>query len=172
MQFLRNLVEKQKKLYHAEDSRFHKVWPLFEAFETFLFSPEHRASKTGVHVRDYVDLKRVMNAVIIAMLPSLLWAFWNTGAQHFAAIAGQIGGGELSAVDYTHGWLQWFFAPNVVEPSAFDKVVFGLQRMIPILIVSYGVGLGIEVMFSIWRKEEVSEGYLVSGMLIPLIVPA
>ena len=67
MQFLRNLVEKQKKLYHAPDSKLHKVWPLFEAFETFLFAPGHRtdrsAGKTGVHVRDYVDLKRVMNII-------------------------------------------------------------------------------------------------------------
>ncbi len=167
MQFLRNLIEKQRTLYHAKDSRFHKVWPLFDAFETFLFAPEHRADRIGTHVRDYVDLKRVMNTVIVAMLPCLLWAIWNTGAQHFAAWA-QVGAGK----EYVAGWLQAIFAPNVAAPTAFDTIVFGLQRMLPILITSYGVGLGIEMLFSVIRKEEVSEGYLVSGMLIALIVPA
>ncbi len=173
MQFLRNLIEKQRTLYHAKDSRFHKVWPLFDAFETFLFSPDHRAAKSGVHVRDYVDLKRVMNNVIIAMLPCLLWAIWNTGAQHFAAIDALIGAGKATADGYTLGWLQSILgAPTIGASTAFDNVVFGLQRMLPILIVSYGVGLGIEMFFAVIRNEEVSEGYLVSGMLIALIVPA
>ncbi|MBP8301285.1 MAG: NADH:ubiquinone reductase (Na(+)-transporting) subunit B [Planctomycetes bacterium] len=167
MQFLRNLIEKQRKLYHAKDSKLHKLWPLFDAFETFLFAPDHRAPKSGVHVRDYVDLKRVMNTVIIAMLPCLLWAIWNTGAQHFAAWH------KVAAdKEYVTGWLQAMFAPNAAAPTAFDTVIFGLQRMLPILIVSYGVGLGIEMLFSVIRKEEGSEGYLVSGMLIALIVPA
>lgn len=177
MQLLRNLIEKQKKLYHGKDSRFHKVWPLFDAFETFLFAPDHRAArvgagKTGVHVRDYVDLKRVMNTVIVAMLPCLLWAIWNAGAQHFHAIAGLVQAGKVGADTYVAGWLQSLIAPNVLAPTGLDYVVFGLQRMLPILIVSYGVGLGIEMMFSVIRSEEVSEGYLVSGMLIALIVPA
>lgn len=172
MQFLRNLIEKQKTLYHKKDSRFHKVWPLFDAFETFLFAPDHRAERTGTHVRDYVDLKRVMNTVIVAMLPCLLWAIWNTGAQHFAAWAKLAGADGAPAREYVAGWLQSIFAPNVAAPSAFDTIVFGLQRMLPILAVSYGVGLGIEMLFCVIRKEEVSEGYLVSGMLIALIVPA
>jgi Na+-transporting NADH:ubiquinone oxidoreductase subunit B len=175
VQFLRNLIEKQRKLYHAKDSKFHKLWPLFDAFETFLFAPDQRATRARVHVRDYVDLKRIMNTVIIAMLPCLLWAIWNTGAQHFAAIGAMSAGGEVAMDQYTTGWLQSLlprlFAPNAADPSAFDKVVFGLQRMLPLLIVSYGVGLGIEMLFAVIRKEEVSEGYLVSGMLIALIVP-
>lgn len=172
MQFLRNLIEKQKQLYHGKDSRFHKVWPLFDAFETFLFAPDHRTGPQRVMVRDYVDLKRVMNTVIVALLPCLLWAIWNTGAQHFHAIAGLITAGKTTAEAYVPGWLQWVFAPNVAAPTSFDTIVFGLQRMLPILLVSYGVGLGIEMVFSVIRKEEVSEGYLVSGMLIALIVPA
>lgn len=169
MQFLRNLIEKQKTLYHEPGSKLHKVWPLFDAFETFLFAPDFRAGKERVHVRDYVDLKRVMNTVILAMLPCLLWAIWNAGAQHFAAIASK----NVAQADYALGWLQSIFgAPNLAAVSAMDTIVFGLQRMLPILIVSYGVGLGIEMTFSVIRKEEVSEGYLVSGMLIALIVPA
>ncbi|MCA8965757.1 MAG: NADH:ubiquinone reductase (Na(+)-transporting) subunit B [Planctomycetes bacterium] len=173
MQFLRNLIEKQRQLYHAKDSKFHKAWPLFDAFETFLFAPEHRAGKQGVHVRDYVDLKRVMNTVIIAMLPCLLWAIWNTGAQHFHAVESLLGAGKLAPEGYTLGWLQALLGgPTLGAVTAFDTIVFGLQRMLPILIVSYGVGLGIEMVFSVIRSEEVSEGYLVSGMLIALIVPA
>ncbi|MEO6598198.1 MAG: NADH:ubiquinone reductase (Na(+)-transporting) subunit B [Planctomycetota bacterium] len=178
MQFLRNLIEKQKKLYHAPDSKFHKAWPLFDALETFLFAPDFRAGKTGVHVRDYVDLKRVMNTVIIAMLPCLLWAIWNAGAQHFHAVAVQMQAGKMSPDSYVTGWLQSLFPPHLDAdasagwPRPFDNIVFGLQRMLPILLVSYGTGLGIEMLFSVIRKEEVSEGYLVSGMLIALIVPA
>ena len=169
MQFLRNLIEKQKTLYHEPGSKLHKVWPLFDAFETFLFAPDFRAGKERVHVRDYVDLKRVMNTVILAMLPCLLWAIWNAGAQHFAAIASK----NVAQADYALGWLQSILgAPNLAAVSAMDTIVFGLQRMLPILITSYGVGLGIEMTFSVIRKEEVSEGYLVSGMLIALIVPA
>ena len=175
MQFLRNLVEKQRTLYHAKDSKFHKLWPLFDAFETFLFAPDFRAGKSRVHVRDYVDLKRVMNSVIISMVPCLLWAFWNTGAQHFAAVQALMDAGKVTSDGYQLGWLQSLLgAPDLSgeSVSAFDTLVFGLQRMLPIVVVSYGVGLGIEMLFSVIRKEEVSEGYLVSGMLIALIVPA
>ena len=72
MQILRKLIDKQRTLYHAKDSKLRKLWPLFDAFETFLFVPDHRSGRSRVHVRDYVDLKRVMNNVIIAMLPCLL----------------------------------------------------------------------------------------------------
>jgi Na+-transporting NADH:ubiquinone oxidoreductase subunit B len=171
VQFLRNLVEKQKTLYHAKDSKFHKVWPLFDAFETFLFAPDHRSGTSRVHVRDYVDLKRVMNNVILAMVPCLLWAIWNAGVQHFAAIQAMKMAPEAYA--NTLGWLQSLLGgPDLAALTPLDNIVFGLQRMLPILVVSYGVGLGIEMMFSCVRKEEVSEGYLVSGMLIALIVPA
>lgn len=171
MLFLRNLIEKQKTLYHAKDSKFHKVWPLFDAFETFLFAPDHRTGTSRVHVRDYVDLKRVMNNVILAMVPCLLWAIWNAGVQHFAAVQAM----KMTPEAYAGalGWLQALLGgPDLAALTPFDNVVFGLQRMLPILVVSYGVGLGIEMMFSCVRKEEVSEGYLVSGMLIALIVPA
>ena len=174
MKFLRNLIDKQRKLYHAKDSKFHKVWPLFDAMETFLFAPDFRAGKKGVHMRDYVDLKRVMNSVILAMVPCLLWAFWNTGAQHFAAVGQLIADGNMVAGDYVTGWLQGILgAPDLAAEvtSASDTIIFGLQRMLPLVIVSYGVGLSIEGLFCVIRKEEVSEGYLVSGMLIALIVP-
>lgn len=172
MQFLRNLVDKQRKLYHGKDSKLHKVWPLLDAGETFLFAPDFRAGKSRVHVRDYSDLKRVMNNVIIAMVPCLLWAFWNTGVQHFAAIAEMVTAGSVTTETYVAGWLQGMLgAPDLEAVGFYDKIVFGLQRMLPIVVVSYGVGLAIEGLFCVIRKEEVSEGYLVSGMLIALIVP-
>ena len=172
MSFLRNQVEKLRKLYHEPGSRFHRFWPAFDALETFLFAPAHGTPRHGPHVRDYIDLKRAMNMVIIAMLPCLLWAIYNTGQQHFLAWAGLVEAGKAANDAYVAGWLQSIVAPDLAAPGLFEYVVFGLQRMLPILIVSYGVGLGIEMIFSIVRKEEVSEGYLVSGMLIALIVPA
>ena len=168
MRFLRRLVDKQRGLYHAPGVKLHKFWPLFEAGETFLFSPDTKTPDHGPHVRDYVDLKRVMMLVIFALLPSFLWAIWNTGAQHFAVISGQ---GEGAA--YVAGWLQGLVFGSGYAPlgSAWDYIVFGLQQILPIVFVSYFVGLNIEAMFSVWRKEEISEGFLVSGLLIALIVP-
>jgi Na+-transporting NADH:ubiquinone oxidoreductase subunit B len=177
MKFLRNTVDNLRKLYAEPGSRFHKIWPAFDAAETFLFTPSHGTPKHGPHVRDYIDLKRAMSAVIVAMLPCLLWAFYNVGYQHFAALAKMVGDGTPNPYPNAIGWLQSLvfggeYAPDLGAIGFWDRVVFGLQKMIPILIVSYGVGLTIELGFSIWRKEEVSEGYLVSGMLIALIVPA
>jgi Na+-transporting NADH:ubiquinone oxidoreductase subunit B len=179
MKFLRNLVDKSRALYHAPGSKFHKFWPAFDAGETFLFTPDTTAPKSGPHVRDYTDLKRTMWVVIVALIPCVLWSFYNTGYQHFQAVA-QVAGGA-SGYEYETGWLQTLLlgsdypgalAANEFQVGFWDRVLFGLQRMVPLIIVSYAVGLGIEVCFSIWRKEEVSEGYLVTGMLIPLIVPA
>ena len=147
MQFLRNLVDKQRKLYHGPDSPLHKVWPLLDAGETFLFAPDTKTPASGPHVRDYIDLKRTMWTVILALIPCVLFSFYNTGYQHYLAI------GALA------------------ETSATDIVLFGVWTMVPIILVSYVVGLGIEGVFSVVRKEEVSEGYLVSGILIAMIVP-
>ena len=147
MQFLRNLVDKQRKLYHGPDSPLHKFWPLLDAGETFLFSPGTKTPASGPHVRDYIDLKRTMWTVIIALLPCVLFSIYNTGYQHFLAT------GALA------------------ESTTGDIVWYGLLTMLPIIVVSYVVGLGIEGIFAVVRKEEVSEGYLVTGILIALIVP-
>lgn len=175
MKFLRNLVDNGRKLYHEPGSKFHKVWPLFDAMETFLFSPSNTAPKKGPHVRDYIDLKRTMSMVIVALLPCLIWSIYNQGVQHFAAIKGL--DGYVDTMPYTAGWLQSIlfgadYAPVVASPGLMDIIVFGLDQMLPILFVSYFVGLNIEGLFAVLRKEEISEGYLVSGMLIALIVPA
>ena len=176
MKFLRNLVDKGRGLYHAPDSKFHKLWPVFDAAETFLFTPNTTANRRGPHVRDYIDLKRTMWMVVVAMVPCVLWSFYNTGYQHFAAVAGMLAEGAGSPYPAQVGWLQGLvfggtYAPDVASPALADILVFGLQQMLPIIFVSYFVGLNIEAIFSVLRKEEVSEGYLVTGMLIALIVP-
>ena len=117
---------------------------LFEGVESFLFVP-NKTSKTGVHIHDAIDSKRVMSIVVIALMPCLLFGMYNTGYQHYQAI------GET--------------------PGFWTTFVFGLLAILPIVAVSYIVGLGIEFTVAQWRGHEIQEGFLVSGMLIPLIVP-
>lgn len=172
MRFLRRMIDGARRHWHAPGGRLHRFWPLFDAPETFLLTPGTTTGRAGPHVRDYVDLKRVMWTVIIALLPCLLWAIYNNGWQHFHALASL-----ASTRPYAPGWLQALvfgagYAPVAATAGFADHVVFGLQRMLPILVVSYSVGLAIEALFSVLRKEEISEGYLVTGMLIALIVPA
>jgi Na+-transporting NADH:ubiquinone oxidoreductase subunit B len=176
MNFVKNLVDQGRKLYAKPGSPLHGMWPLFDALETFLLTPGHTAGRSGPHVRDYVDLKRTMATVIVALVPCLLWSFYNTGFQHFHALERLVGNGATSPYPDQLGWLQWLvfgsaYAPDIAAPAFLDIVVFGLQQMLPILFVSYFVGLNIEGMFAVIRKEEISEGYLVTGMLIALIVP-
>ena len=85
MRFLRKLIDKNRSLYHEEGSKFHKMWPLFDAMETFLFAPGNTTPKEGQHVRDYIDLKRRMSLVILALVPCLLFSIYNTGYQHYLA---------------------------------------------------------------------------------------
>jgi Na+-transporting NADH:ubiquinone oxidoreductase subunit B len=117
-----------------------------EGFFT-LFFVQKNTSKTGTHVHDYIDLKRTMGIVVLSLVPALLFGMYNTGFQHFKAI------GELANTGF------------------FEIFLFGLFKVLPIVIVSYVVGLGIEFAFAQMRGHEVNEGFLVSGMLIPLVMP-
>lgn len=144
MKFLRNILDKQKPLFD-KGGKFEKFHPAFDAFETFAFVPNHTAPAKGVQVHDAVDLKRMMMTVIIAMLPCLAFGIWNVGYQHGLATGQQL--------------------------DFLTQVWIGLQVTLPIIIVSYGVGLGIEFYFAIRKGHSVNEGYLVTGMLIPLIMP-
>lgn len=143
MKALRKFLDNIKP--HVEKGgRFEKLHSTFDAFETFLFVP-NRTNKNGVHVRDYVDLKRTMSIVVLAMIPALLFGIWNTGYQHFLALG---------------------------ETASFGEAfMHGLWRVLPLIIVSYATGLGIEFITAQIRGHEVNEGFLVSGMLIPLILP-
>ena len=117
----------------------------FEAIETFLFVPD-RVTTGRVHIRDANDMKRALIIVIFAMVPALLFGIWNTGFHHFQAMG--------------------------MDAGFWQMVWFGFLKILPIIIVSYVVGLGIEIAFAQMRNEEVAEGYFVSGMLIPLVMPA
>jgi len=142
---LRNFMEKKLEPSFKEGGKLHKFWPLYDGFATFLFVPGHVTHK-GVHVRDSIDLKRTMSVVIMALIPCLLFGMYNTGYQHFLAL-GQ-------------------------TPELGASFLYGLIKVLPIVVVSYAVGLGIEFAFCIIKKHTISEGYLVSGILIPLVMPA
>lgn len=131
-----------------EKYRGTKMEQSFNALHTFLYMP-NITTHSGSHVRDAADLKRVMNTVIMAMVPVLLFGMFNAGYQ----MNGQINGFEN------------------VDFLTLDNFIVGLKKILPLLIISYGVGLGIEFIFATVKKHEVEEGYLVTGMLVPLIVP-
>lgn len=143
MKALLNLTKKLDP-HFEKGGKLSRFWVLYDGFKTFLFVPDH-ANHNGVHVRDSIDLKRTMFTVIIALLPAMLFGMWNVGYQHFLAY------GEAS----TH----------------LDNFLFGLQKVLPIIIVSYGAGLAVEFLFAGIKGHSINEGYLVTGLLIPLIMP-
>ncbi len=143
MDFIRNTVEKVKP-HFEKGGRFEKLYRSFEAFDTFLFVQGHVTTR-GSHIRDAMDMKRNMFFVIIALVPTLLFGMWNVGLQHYQAIG--------------------------LEVTILDQFLFGLIKVLPIIVVSYASGLAIEFLFATIRDHEVNEGFLVSGMLIPLIIP-
>ena len=124
--------------------KFAKLQSVFEGFETFLFTPD-TTRKTGVHVHDSIDLKRTMIIVVISLIPALLFGMFNVGYQHYLAIG--------------------------TEATVMEKFAYGLVAMLPSIVVSYTVGLGIEFIAAQIRGHEIQEGFLVSGILIPMICP-
>lgn len=145
MKFLRDLLDKQKPLFQ-KGGKLENLYYLYEAGETFMFSPNHTAATKGAQVKDAIDLKRMMITVVIAMIPCLLFGIYNTGHMHYLAV------GEAA----TFG----------------DKFVLGLTLVLPIVLVSYTAGGIVEAVFAVVRKHPINEGFLVTGMLIPLVVPA
>ena len=148
MQLFKNLLSTIKP-HFEKGGKLEKFYYGYDAFETFLFVPGHSTHKGETHIKDSIDLKRTMFTVVIAMVPCLLFGIWNVGHQNFLAL------GEFTGL--TEGFI--------------DKIIHGSIQVLPIVIVSYGVGLGIEFAFAIMRKHPVNEGFLVTGMLIPLVMP-
>ena len=144
MNGLRNFVDKIKPTFE-KGGKLGFLHSTFDAFETFLFVP-NTVTRRGSHVRDCVDLKRIMIMVVLALVPAMLFGIWNTGYQHKLAF----------------GLNDWGF---------WNMVWYGVVKVIPLYIVAYAVGLAIEFVSAQINGHEVNEGYLVSGMLIPLIVP-
>jgi len=143
MKALRKQVDKIKPQFE-KGGRFEKLHSTFEAFESFLFVSDKVTFK-GSHIRDSIDMKRTMALVVIALLPATLFGMWNVGHQHFLIL------GE--------------------DPGFWGIFWYGFLKVFPIIVVSYVVGLGIEFAFAQVRGHEVNEGFLVTGFLIPLIVP-
>ncbi|MEG0467856.1 MAG: NADH:ubiquinone reductase (Na(+)-transporting) subunit B [Mucinivorans sp.] len=143
MKFLRNTLDKIKPKFE-KGGKFAKLHSTFDGFETFLFVPK-TVTTTGAHIRDAIDLKRTMSVVVLALIPALLFGMFNVGYQHSLA--------------------------NGLDQTAMADFCFGFLKVLPIIVVSYVVGLGIEFTFAQIRGHEINEGFLVSGMLIPLVMP-
>lgn len=143
MKALRKYLDKIKPNFE-EGGKLHWLYSTYDAFETFLFVP-NTTSKSGVHIHDARDSKRTMIIVILALVPALLIGMYNVGLQHYLAIGHDV--------------------------TLLTKFFYGFLAVLPQIVVSYVVGLGIEFAMAQMKKEEVAEGFLVSGMLIPMIVP-
>jgi Na+-transporting NADH:ubiquinone oxidoreductase subunit B len=141
---IRKIVDKIKP-HFEEGGKFYFLHSTFEAFETFLFVP-NKVTEKGSHIRDSIDMKRTMIIVVVALLPALVFGMWNIGYQHNLAI------GHSNVAVWTNFW-------------------YGFLKMLPLIVVSYVVGLGTEFVFAQIRHHEVNEGFLVTGLLIPMIVP-
>ncbi|AGC76995.1 Na+-transporting NADH:ubiquinone oxidoreductase subunit B [Nonlabens dokdonensis] len=148
MKWVRNKLDQARKPFEP-GQKFEKFAPAINAFDTFLFTPNH-TTKKGAHIRDVVDLKRTMITVVLALIPALLFGMWNTGAQYLYQDMG---------------------LANVTDVPFWDAFIEGAILVTPLIIVSYVVGLTIEFIFAIYRGHEVNEGYLVTGLLIPMIFP-
>lgn len=134
------------KPHFEEGGKLHAFWSVYDGFESFIYVPNTTA-KTGAHIHDAIDSKRIMSLVVIALLPALLFGMYNIGYQNFAAA------GELA------------------NASFWEMFIYGFLAVLPKILVSYIVGLGIEFAWAQWKKEEIQEGYLVTGILMPLIIP-
>ena len=130
------------------------VASIFNALHTFLYLP-NETTHNGTHIKAADDLKRTMNTVIMALVPCLIFGMFNAGYQHYLAL------GEIESAKGFLGASFW----------TLENLVVGLWQVLPLVIVSYGVGLAVEFVFAIIKGHEVEEGYLVTGMLVPLIVP-
>ncbi|MEE0948767.1 MAG: NADH:ubiquinone reductase (Na(+)-transporting) subunit B [Bacteroidales bacterium] len=149
MKFIKNTLDKMRPNFE-EGGKFYAFHSLFDAMDTFFLTPE-ATTTSGCHIRDAVDNKRTMFTVVIALIPALLFGMYNIGYQHY------LSEGVIAAGDYCANF--------------WGNFGYGLLKLLPMILVSYIVGLGIECIFAQVRKHEVSEGYFVTGMLIPLICP-
>ena len=153
-QLLKGLLERVEPLFE-KGGKLEKLYPAYDAFATLAFVLPNR-THAGAHIRDDFDSKRMMVTVIFALIPCTLVGIFNIGYQRLLAECG-VSGADVCAMG--------------VSFTVVQAVVQGLIRFLPILIVTYAVGLGWEFLFAVIRRHEVSEGFLVSGFLVALIVP-
>ena len=145
MSFLRKYLNQIKPNFE-EGGKLHAFRSVFDGFETFLYVPNDTA-RSGVNIHDSIDSKRIMSMVVIALLPALLFGMYNVGYQNYLA------------------------AGKLADASFIEMFIYGALVVLPKILVSYIVGLGIEFAWAQWKGEEIQEGYLVSGILIPMILP-
>lgn len=145
MAFIKNILDKMKPTF-SEGGKLSAFGSLFEAAETFFYVPSETAKVHGAQIHDAIDSKRSIFFVVIALLPALLFGMYNIGYQHSIAI-------------------------GATDSCVWCDFLYGLATILPKIVVSYVVGLGIEVAVAQWKKEEVHEGFFVTGILIPMIVP-
>ncbi len=147
MKFLKDKILELRPLF-KKGAKYEKFHTLFDGFATFLFTPDE-VTHQGTHIKAGIDLKRTMFIVVIALIPALLFGMWNVGHQHFLSLGEFVGIGD----------------------GFVEKFIYGAIKVIPVVIVSYGVGLGLEFFIASKKGHPINEGFLVSGMLIPLIMP-
>ena len=143
MKALRKFIDKQKP-HFEKGGKFQKFHSAFDSVETLFYVPD-KVTTAGSHIRDAIDMKRTMIVVFMSLIPALLFGMWNIGYQHFLSL------GET--------------------PDYWTMFLYGFLKMLPIVVITYGVGLGLEIVFAQIRNHEVNEGFFVSGLLIPMIVP-
>ncbi len=166
MEFLRKILDDSEKQF-LKGGKLEKYFPLYEAIDTFLYSPK-TVTKRASHVRDALDLKRMMLTVVIALFPAVLMALYNTGYQANLAIS------KMSNFEMTN-WQQFFINSLGIgfDPSSIlGNMMHGLAYFLPIYLVTVAVGGFWEVLFAVVRKHEINEGFFVTSLLFPLILPA
>ncbi|KAA3660136.1 MAG: NADH:ubiquinone reductase (Na(+)-transporting) subunit B [Calditrichaeota bacterium] len=166
MKFLRNLLDKQDHLFQ-KGGKLELLFPVWEAQDTILFTPG-KVTKFGSHVRDKMDLKRMMILVYIALIPTVLMAMYNTGYQAHLAMAQT---GATGSGDWHHALAAWLGLGTNPE-NIFSNIAVGALYFLPVYLVTLAVGGFWEVLFAMVRKHEVTEGFLVTSLLFPLILPA
>ena len=168
MKLARTFLDWHGRLF-AKGGRLERLYPIQEALDTFLFTPEH-VTPGAPHVRDALDLKRTMGMVIVALIPCILMAMYNTGLQANLAIENTVARGGHAA----QGWRQQLvlmLGLGFSSGSVLSCFVHGAAHFLPLLFVTYAIGGAWETLFSVVRRHEINEGFLVTGMLFPLICP-
>jgi Na+-transporting NADH:ubiquinone oxidoreductase subunit B len=152
-------------LHFEKGGRFERLHPLWEAFDTFAYTPG-LVTRGGAHVRDALDYKRMMSIVVVALLPCIAMALFNTGYQ--ASLAVELGAAPLD--DWQNQLFQWL-ASSYDPGNWLSCSLLGALYFVPVYAVTMAAGIAVELLFAVLRRHEISEGFFVSGVLIPLIVP-
>ena len=164
MRFLRRILDKQARHFEP-GGRFERFYPLYEAPDTFLYTPG-KTTAGAAHVRDALDLKRLMMTVVVALVPCVLMAMWNTGRQIHVAVAG----GAAPLANWRTDAME-MMGLSFDASSLLANTVHGALYYVPVLVVTFAVGGAWEGLFAVVRRHDVNEGFLVTGMLFPLVLP-